>query len=246
MDPKHSAFQEDLAAYAIGALDPEEAAALEEHLQTCETCRSELAGYRRVGTGLLSALPPQAPRAAVRRNLEKRLGGERQAQRARPQFSWSIGQMVFAGLLAVLIALNVLLVSQVYSLRQEQAELLSQRSSEETVIAMLAYPSTRTLAFEDNGVTGSLLVDQQRNLVAVFAWNLPSPAAGKTYQVWLIDTNGNRTSGGFLVPEADYPFVMSTIWTRQPLTDFTGIGVTLEPAGGSPQPTGPRMFRAGF
>lgn len=73
MDSEHTTFQDNLAAYALGALDPDEAAALEQHLKTCEPCRLELATYERVGAGLLTALPPRAPRPAVKRSLQKRL-----------------------------------------------------------------------------------------------------------------------------------------------------------------------------
>ena len=169
MDENHAGFQENIAAYALGSLDPGEAAALEAHLETCETCRAELADYRRLSSGLLAALPPRPPSAAVRRSLQKRLAG--QTPRTRPQFNWSFGRLAMGAALAALVGLNLLTVSQVYSLRREQAELLEQRTSEQTAIAMLAYPTTRTLAFEQNGVSGSVLVDKQRNLLAVFAWN---------------------------------------------------------------------------
>jgi anti-sigma-K factor RskA len=111
---------------------------------------------------------------------------------------------------------------------------------------MLAYPATQTIGFDQNGVTGSLLVDRQRDLLAVFAWHLPAAPAGKTYQVWLIDARGDRTSGGFLEPEADYPFVSAVIRSPAPLSGFTGFGVTTEPVGGSPAPTGSRVFGASF
>lgn len=244
MTSDHATFQDNLAAYALGALDAEEAVALEQHLQTCETCRAELADYRGVSTGLLAALPPRQPRASARRALEKRLAGER--KRTQPQFNWSLGQLVFGGLLAALVLLNAVLVFQMSGLRREQAELINQRKADQTVIAMLAYPTTKTLAFDQNGVTGSLLVDKQRNLVGVFAWDLNKPPEGKTYQIWLIDPQGDRTSGGFLVPEAGYPFVTAVVSSHEPLTGYTGIGVTLEPAGGSPQPTGPRILRIDF
>ncbi len=244
MDDKHLAFQEDLAAYALGALDAEETAALEAHLQTCETCRAELAGYESVSSGLLAAMPPRPLRSAVRRNLQKTISG--QSSRVRPRFSWSTGQLVFAGLLAVLVGLNLLTISQVYSLRREQAELLAQRTADQTAIAMLAYPTTKTLAFDENGVSGSVLVDKQRGLVAVFAWNLPLAPDGKTYQMWLIDPNGDRTSGGFITPETGYPFVMSVVHSLKPLSDFVGLGITVEPTGGSPKPTGPRIMRVDF
>lgn len=244
MDENHAGFQENLAAYALDSLDPGEAAALEAHLETCETCRADLADYRRISSGLLAALPPRPPSAAVRRSLQKRVAEH--APRTRPQFNWSFGRLALGAALAALVGLNLLTMSQVYSLRREQAELLEQRTSEQTAIAMLAYPTTRALAFEQNGVSGSVLVDKQRNLVAVFAWNLVPAPAGKSYQMWLIDPKGDRTSGGFITPETGYPFVMAVVSSPQPLTGFTGIGVTLEPVGGSPKPTGPKILRVDF
>jgi anti-sigma-K factor RskA len=244
MDQAHNVFQENIPAYALGSLDPEETATLEAHLQTCESCRLELAEYQRISAGLLAALPARLPRAVVKRNLQRALAG--QTERGRPRFSWPLGQWAFVSLLVVLVGVNLLTVYQVYSLKREQAELISTRSSEQTAIAMLAYPSTKTLTFNENGVTGSLLVDKQRNLVAVFAWNLAMAPAGKSYQMWLIDPQGDRTSGGLLETEPGYPFVMAVIQSPQPLANFVGLGITVEPAGGSPKPTGPRLLRVDF
>ncbi len=244
MTQDHLVFKENLAAYALGALDPEEIPALREHLQTCEACRAELAEYQRVGTVLLTALPPQSPRQALKRTLQKRLAAG--AANAHAPLKWPLRQIALAGALALLVGLNILTVSQVYSLKQEQAEVANQNLSEQTALAMLAYPNTTSLAFDQNGVSGSLLIDKQRNLVGVFAWHLSLPPAGKTYQMWLIDPQGDRTSGGFLTPESGYPFVMAVIKSPQPLTDFAGVGITLEPSGGSPKPTGPRIVRVDF
>jgi anti-sigma-K factor RskA len=244
MDQNHLAFQENLAAYALGALDAEEIQALEAHLTTCDTCRAELADYGRLGAGLLTALPARAPRSAVRRSLQKRLSGDRTTER--PRFNWSLGRLAFAAILVGLVGLNLLTLFQVYSLKREQAELIDKQTSDQTSIAMLAYPTTKTVTFDENGVSGSLLVDKKRNLLAVFAWNLAQPPAGKTYQMWLIDPKGDRTSGGFLAPEPGYPFVTAVIRSPQPLSNFTGMGITIEPSGGSPKPTGPRVMHADF
>ncbi len=43
---QHERMVEELAGYALGALAPEEAAALEGHLRSCERCRAELAWLR--------------------------------------------------------------------------------------------------------------------------------------------------------------------------------------------------------
>ncbi|HEX9333518.1 MAG TPA: zf-HC2 domain-containing protein, partial [Anaerolineales bacterium] len=63
---EHLPFRENIPAYALGALDAEEAAALEAHLQTCASCRDELAAYRTTSENLLMTLPPQLPSAALR------------------------------------------------------------------------------------------------------------------------------------------------------------------------------------
>ena len=244
MTDNHLIYKENLAAYALGALDVEEASALEAHLRTCDSCRAELADYQRISTGLLSALPPQSPPAAIKRNLQKTL--QSRVKSTRPQMKWSLNRMAVAAAFVLLIGVNIISVYEIYSLKQEQTELDGQYGSQQSAIAMLAYPSTQTFGFEQSGISGSLLVDKKRDLLAVFAWNLPPPPAGKVYQMWLIDPKEDRTSGGLLAPEARQPFVMSVIKSPQPLTGFVGLGITLEPAGGSLKPTGPRVLRVDF
>lgn len=56
----HADLQELLGAYALDAVDPDEAAAIERHLPTCPRCRNELADHREVA-GLLSYAGGAAP-----------------------------------------------------------------------------------------------------------------------------------------------------------------------------------------
>jgi anti-sigma-K factor RskA len=244
MSDPHLPYRENLAAYAVQALEADEDAALKAHLQTCESCGAQLTDYQRLSAGLLSALPPQAPRPALRRILQRRLSSPMRS--VRPQFKLSWGQVGIASVSVLLIAFNLISISQIYSLKEQQAELSRQFYSEQTAIAMLSYPGTQSIAFNQEGIVGSLLVDKNRNLLAVFAWHLPPTPQGKTYQMWLIDPQGDRTSGGFLTPEADQPFAMAVIASPQPLAGFAGFGITLEPSGGSPQPTGPKILRVNF
>lgn len=243
MDSRHEHLKENVAAYALEALDAAEIPALEAHLRTCKSCRADLEAYRRVAGSLLSALPPQAPPSSVRRDLQRRFAPI-PGPRSRPISFWR--ELAIAGAVTLLVALNIFSVVQLRSVQRQQAELESQRRTTETVMAMLAYPSTQPVAFEQDGISGSLLVDKQRNLLGLFAWHLPPAPAGKVYQMWLIDSKGDRTSGGFLVPETGYPFVSTVIQSSAPLTDFTGLGVTTEPIGGSAGPTGPRVFSVDF
>ena len=244
MVDRHTALKENLAAYALGALDAPDVTALEAHFRSCKSCTVDLAAYKRIADGLLGALPPQAPPVAPRQRLRQRLVHE--ARPAAPAPKWSFGRFALGAAFALLIGLNLLSLLQVNSVRQAQTEQEARSTTAQTAIAMLAYPGTQMVTFDQNGVAGSLLIDKQRNLLAVFAWHLPPSTATQTYQVWLIDPQGKRTSGGFLTPEAGYPFATTVIASPAPLTGFTSLGVTLEPQGGSSAPTGPKVFGVSF
>src|SRR5215475_12618170 len=89
---QHTRFLENIPAYALGALDADEVAALEAHLQTCASCRTELAEYRSLGDSLLTALPPQQPPAALRKRLQSQLPSARKPITP-PRFHWSWNQL---------------------------------------------------------------------------------------------------------------------------------------------------------
>jgi hypothetical protein len=56
----HQAIRDLLAAHALDAVDPEEAAVIEAHVTTCVRCRSDLAGFREV-IGLVANSGGDAP-----------------------------------------------------------------------------------------------------------------------------------------------------------------------------------------
>src|ERR1700733_12886040 len=67
----HEQFEEDLALYALQALEGEERAALEQHLAGCAACRLELEQLRGDGALLaLSAAGPKPPLRARQRLLD--------------------------------------------------------------------------------------------------------------------------------------------------------------------------------
>ncbi|HQX02311.1 MAG TPA: zf-HC2 domain-containing protein, partial [Anaerolineales bacterium] len=66
-------FRDNIPAYGLGALDAEDAHALESHLRTCASCRTELADYRALSESLLMISPAKTPPAALRRSLQRRL-----------------------------------------------------------------------------------------------------------------------------------------------------------------------------
>jgi len=234
-------FRDNLAAYALEALDEDEARALEEHLQTCASCRQELAAYRELSQGLLAALPPRQPSAEVRRRLQGSL-----SSRPVPSSSkrnWSPGQIALGVALVLLLGITLFSAFQMQALQRQQAVLARRINDGQTALAMLAYPSTRTLPLDKGNIAGNLLVDPDRNVAALIVWDLPVLPADQTYQIWLVDPLGNRVSGGTFRSEEDQPFTTVSIFAPAAFSNFSGLGVTVEPAGGSTAPTGRNVLK---
>lgn len=240
----HTTFRENIPAYAIGALDAEEAAALEAHLKTCDSCQTELAEYRAVTDSLLMAISPKQPSAALRRKLQSRL--PRAQKSARPRFAWSFNRLATSAAFALLLAMNLYSVLQTRALQLEQAQLVRQFHTGQTVLSMLSYPTTERLPIKSENVVGSLLLDKERDIVALIVWNMPPLPEEKTYQIWLIDPIGDRVSGGIFRPKSDQAYTTQIVFAKQSLSTFIAVGVTVEPAGGSVTPTGERVLRVDF
>ncbi len=234
---EHSLLRENIPAYALGALDAADIRALEAHLQTCESCRAELASYRAISENLLMTVPPRQPSPALRKRLQSRLPSAQKTKR--PRFVWSFGQLAFGAALVLLLAINLVSFVQMRDFQRQ-----SQNS--QAVLAMLAYPGTQSLPISGGNVSGTVLLDKDRNSAAVIAWNLPKITSAQTYQIWWIEPNGQRISAGVFRPQADLPYTMQPCFSSQSISNFVGIGVTIEPAGGSAQPTGPRVFKVDF
>ena len=65
------------------------------------------------------------------------------------------------------------------------------------------------------------------------------------YQLWLIDRDGQRTSGAVFSVDAD-GYGTATVGSPLLLTSYVAFGVTIEPAGGSPGPTGQKVLGGAF
>jgi len=241
---EHNPHLENIPAYAMGALDAEDVIALEAHLKTCASCQTELAAYRAVSESLLMATLPKQPSAELRKRLQSRLPSAQKS--ARPRFAWSFGQLAVGMALVLLLALNAYSILQIRSLQLTQTQLARQYRTGQTLISMLSYPTTERLAINSDNVVGSLLLDKDRNIVALIVWNMPKLEEDKTYQAWLIDPNGERVSAGIFRPENGQAYTTQIAFPKQSLSNFVGVGVTVEPAGGSDQPTGERIFKVDF
>ena len=245
MDTPHE-IEDLLGAHALGALSEPEARMVEAHLRLCRACAARFAEYEQVAAGLLhlspSAEPPAELRDAVLASLGKRGPARELAhppERTGRRLRWAAGLAA-----AVLIALNMVQLYRGAKLEARLGSILEQQQAGQTAQALRSYPSSRSVVVESGGVRGTFLFDADLPLAVLYIWGLQDPGPRHSYQAWLIAPDGERTSGGLLELPLGQEFASLVVDAPLPMREYVGFGVTLEPAGGSPLPTGPRILGA--
>ena len=241
---EHAPFLENIPAYALGALDADDAAALEKHLGQCASCRTELAEYRSMADSLLTAVPSKQPPAMLRRRIQDQLPSA--GKKSQKRFEWSFNRLAVGFVVILLLAMNVVSLNQMRQIQAQQAQFTNQMDDAQVALAMLSYPGVQRLSVDGENLTGSLLLDNDRNIAALIVWDIPQLQNDQTYQVWLIDPQGGRVGAGIFNSQADQAYTTQVIYAKQGFSNFVGIGVTVEPAGGSSQPTGERVLKVDF
>ncbi len=211
----------DVAAYALGALDPAEVEQFRTHLESCAACRDDLAGFRQV-VDVLPMAPPQHP---VPRRLRRRVltavrnDARRLQQGERPHRRLPIAQRLPrpALALAALLAVAAIIVGGI--------ELGSRSGS----------PPTRVFQAKVTGERGSAKVKVTGGHAQLIVRDFSPPPPGKIYEVWLSRTGHNPTPTGVLfsvTASGD-----SDVDVPESVHGVDALLVTPEPAGGSSAPT---------
>ena len=230
-----------LGAHALGALSEAEVLQVEAHLAACEQCAARAAEFRQIANGLLHLAPEVKPPAGLRARLMAALDGDAQpARRSNPAGR----RLVWAGALAAvaLLALNLSQWVRNASLQAQLESLATQQGAGQTAQALRSYPSSQVVELEAEGIRGTLVYDPGFPLAVLYIWGLEEPGPQQAYQAWLISADGTRTSGGLLELPEEQGFAWLVVRAPRPLQDYSGFGLTLEPADGSPLPTGPRIL----
>lgn len=228
-------------AYALDALPDEERQAFERHLAACEPCAQETAELCATAARLGLAVSV-TPRPALRDQVLHRITTVRQdtpggpspvrSRRAGPR-AGVLSRWALAACLAAAAALGGTAVWQ--HQRAEDALSQARRAEQGTdeIAAVLAAPDARTRAAElAGGATGTVVVSKSQDRAVFVVSGMAHPPGGKVYQLWF-DENGTMRSAGLMDPDRSDQAVLM----RGAVDGASGMGVTVEPAGGSPKPT---------
>lgn len=235
----HERFDELKDAYALGALPEQERRELEEYLAAHPERQAEIDELGNVASLLALSPQEQEPPPELRRSIMDVVEAEAQRPPARTR-SWLAGvrellsvknlALAAAALLVIgLFSWNMLLQDQVQDL---QGQVASLQESQETRMVALA----GTGAAQQAQVEVILIKDQKAVLTAE---DMPSVPKNKTYQIWVIEGDVPQPSGLF---KPDGGTVAAVV--EKPLDEDDVIAITIEPDGGSQQPTTNPMLTA--
>jgi anti-sigma-K factor RskA len=253
-------LEELIPAYVLDAVNESERARIEAHLSRCATCAQLVASYRPVANLLAFAvLPIEPPPDLKYRVLAAAL--PKAKARAVPTHTESVishlsslvsslfrSPAFAAATLVLVVALavrNVSLQNQIAQQAASNQQMLSEISRQRALVSTIAYAETQPKHLQATDAApqaiGRLFAAPELNALALIVYDMPALESKRVYQIWLIDPAGDRTSGGtFTVDERGRAWVY--IRAPKPLSNYQGVGITIEPEGGSPKPTGPRMM----
>ncbi len=226
----HDEMLDAVAAYALGALRPGEASDVIAHLRDCAECRAEYRLLQPAVTAVAysaEACADDTSGAAVaspllKARIMKHVRGEVRRPRAiRPWPAYAAA----AACLALAIVAGLFDLSLTNRLGQERAQVVEQNQT----IADFMAPDSQRHPFAH----GEVVMHGPRLYIAMH--DMPMPPRGKVYQAWTL-TKGAKT----VAPSKTFmpaPTGMTVVRLPETATTLAAVAVSIEPEGGSQQPT---------
>lgn len=219
----HERWGDDLAAYALGALEPRETAEFEGHLVDCERCRAELVRLAPAVEGLSTAVPRLEPPPGLRKRIMDVVEADADAtvasapQRSRRR-TWAWRPAPVAAFAAAIVIAFI----AGFALRGGDGATTTVQAR-----ALTAQPASATLVQRD----GAWRLDVDR---------LPQPPADHVYEVWVQRGADVQPSSLFVLSRDG----RAQVALPQSLADGDRVMVTVEPAGGSAAPSSAPLLQA--
>ena len=248
-------YEDHYVEFLLGTLEDRLQQELEGHLETCAECRQSLSELEDTLHSLPLVLPQTPPPAHVKdrileqvksRTLETKIPSSAGSFWRTAAIAASIAAIVLGGLLIRLEQESQRKDSTIATLQRESEQLRGTNQGLNQRINQLTQPSLRylNLAGLENyeEVAGSAFIDPDNTSASVFLHNLPSLEPNQYFQLWVIEEDEPPYPSN-LFQTAD---VITALDVALPIEAdrVIALAVTIEPAGGSPQPTGP-MIAAG-
>jgi anti-sigma-K factor RskA len=200
----HEELESNLAVWVIGAVDREEAEAVQAHVEGCASCRETVVRLQRAVSAMPLAVEEVAPPARLRERVlvaaaasrgsaaapspvRRRVPAPARANPFAPVFN---RLPVYAAAAAVVLALVVGVVA---------GELAGHQATPPSQVARFALSGHQSLA----GAKATVIDLKSDGLALVDFSGLPTPGQGRVYEVWLITSGGRADPAAVFVPESN-------------------------------------------
>jgi hypothetical protein len=126
-------------------------------------------------------------------------------------------------------------------IRQQETQIAQSRAMLDVLSAKDTIAVNLTPSPDVPGAKGFVFFNSRQGVVLSNCMMLPALPPDKTYQLWLVPSQGNPVSAGVFAPKYGQE---ASLWTTPVPAGLTAkaFAVTVEPAGGKPQPTGPKVL----
>ena len=257
MDPR---IEELLPFYVLDALTEEEKELVESYLAEHPEARAQVQDLQSGASALPYGVSPVEPPRHVKESLMARIASDVQVQaQARERSSGrasgpptrrgikfdDIFRVLSLGAATIAIVWAFFLNAQIARLQNEIAALNHQvavqsQSLEQIMANLNQMDNVVTVSLSGTdvqpGAQGQLIADPKERSAVLVISGLPPLEPGRTYQVWLIAGNNPVSAGLLAVDEHGQSFLI--VKSDADIGSFKSLGISIEPEGGSPQPTG--------
>jgi len=241
--------------YAFGLTDLAESRWVESNLARCPEAASQLANYQRIQDAMRVDVPQIEPPVALEEQLMAAIRiapaptptvhkAERRAARR-----WNTRTILAAAAMLLLVFSNVVWIVQNQQTRAQQQALTAQLSEQEQILALIG--SGRAQQVQLSAVTAidgqaalpvaKLTCDPHGTVALLTVENFPALPADRVYQLWMRQSGQPISIGLFRVDPAGRG--TAVVSAPQAIDNFESAGITMEPVGGSPKPTGEPIVR---
>jgi anti-sigma-K factor RskA len=250
--PEHQSPQDLAAAYALDALTPEEARQFEAFLVTSPEAQREVAEFRDVAALLALAGSEGAAGPDLRERVLGRIGEEKTRQipfspsrSSRSRTSPAVWGTLAASLIAAvgLGAAFLSLKGDVSRLERTLAERQQQLTAREATLNAILEPGVELYQLTASGDPDpgiQLFWDRARNRAIIHGFRLKPVPTGRAYQLWFIKDGKPVPSVTFKPESTGYAKVEQVPVPAD--GKVSAAAITVEPEGGSPQPTSPILL----
>jgi anti-sigma factor RsiW len=239
---EHDRWAEDVPAYLLGALPPEDVDGFRAHLAECAACRRDVQELQAAADALPIGVQPVVPPPALKERIMTVVRSEaellaaagegadrppaRAAEPARRERRRSFGAWLTRPGVALACALVLLALGGLGG----------------ALIAGGGGPQTRTVAATTRAPDAKATLQVRDGNAMLLASNMPQPPSGRVYQVWVKRPGRNPEPTNVLwLPRGDGS---AEVAVPGSVDGLESVLVTDEPAGGSATPTRPPVISA--